>query len=221
MVAGKRQVISSLVHIASSAEYLRILTVTDDCVKRISFDEARVRTSSTAAATAKAMLDKVNSYYVKIAQTKVARISELPFSSSSKNSDGAQRHTRPDKSAMSIIIVRCNDHFAERLQSPMLAPNWNFLLPKAYRHVITHDKRTTAHITTSIDGFVGQMSGAMERGASGPEAFILRRHVLTTHFDGVDMAEDYTKLHNFGVCNGAPFRDFNRGFCVIKWALTK
>ena len=55
----------------------------------------------------------------------------------------------------------------------------------------------------------------MAGGASGPEAFTLLLRLLITHFDGVDMEEGYTKLHNFGMCNDIPFSYFSREFRVL------
>ena len=58
---------------------------------------------------------------------------------------------------------------------------------------------------TLIDDFVGQVSRALDGGASGPEAFTLLVCLHVTHFDRVDTGEGYTKLHAFEVCNGTPF----------------
>ena len=41
-----------------------------------------------------------------------------------------------------------------------------------------------------------------------------------THFDRVDTAEGYTRLHSFGVCTGTPFCDFSREFRVLVSAVT-
>ena len=54
------------------------------------------------------------------------------------------------------------------------------------------------------------MSRAMAGSASGPEAFILPLRLLMTHFNAVDTEEGYTKLHTFGMCNGALISDFSR-----------
>ena len=60
-----------------------------------------------------------------------------------------------------------------------------------------------------------EVSRAMAGGASGPEAFTLLLRLLITHFDGVDTEKGYNKLHTFGMCNGMPFSDFSREFCVL------
>ena len=36
-----------------------------------------------------------------------------------------------------------------------------------------------------------------------------------THVAGVDTEKRYTKLNNFGMCNGTPFSDFSREFCAL------
>ena len=75
-------------------------------------------------------------------------------------------------------------------------------------------------MTTLIDDFFGQVSRALDGGASGPEAFAFLLRLLVTHFDRVDTGESYTKLHTFGVCNGTPFSDFSREFRVLVSAVT-
>ena len=59
------------------------------------------------------------------------------------------------------------------------------------------------------------MSRALDRGASGPEAFTLLLRLFVTHFDWVNTKEGYTKLHTFGVYNGKPFSDFSNEFRVL------
>ena len=60
-----------------------------------------------------------------------------------------------------------------------------------------------------------EMSRAMARGASGPEAFTLLLRLLMTHFDEFDTEEDYMEWHSFGMCNGTPFSEFSREFRVL------
>ena len=60
-----------------------------------------------------------------------------------------------------------------------------------------------------------EVSRSMAGGASGPEAFTLLLRLLMTHFDGVDTEEGYTKMNTFEMCNGTPFSDFSREFCVL------
>ena len=69
-------------------------------------------------------------------------------------------------------------------------------------------------MTTLIDEFFGQVSRAIDGGASGPEAFTLLLRLLVKHFDRVDTGEGYTKLQTFGVCNVTPFSYFSREFRV-------
>ena len=76
-------------------------------------------------------------------------------------------------------------------------------------------------MTTFIDDFFGQVSRALDGGASGPEAFPLLLRLLVTHIDRIDAREGYyNKLHTFGVCNGTPFSDFSREFRVLVSAVT-
>ena len=70
-------------------------------------------------------------------------------------------------------------------------------------------------MTTLIDDFFGQVSRALDGGASGPEAFTLLLRLLDTHFDRVDTGEGYTNLQTFGMCNGTPFSEFSREFRVL------
>ena len=75
-------------------------------------------------------------------------------------------------------------------------------------------------MTTLIDDFFGQVSRALDGGASRPEAFTLLLRMLVTHLDRVDTREGYTKLPTFGVCNGTPFSDFSREFRVLVLTVT-
>ena len=60
-----------------------------------------------------------------------------------------------------------------------------------------------------------EVSRAMARGASRPEAFTLLLRLLMTHLDRVDTREGYTKLNTVGICDGTPFSDFRREFRVL------
>ena len=70
---------------------------------------------------------------------------------------------------------------------------------------------------TLIDDFFGQVSRALDGGASELEAFTLLLRLLVAHFD---TGEGYIKLHIFEVCNGTPFSDFSREFRVLVSAVT-
>ena len=125
MVAGNRRVTPSLVDVASSAESLSKLTVSGDHTKSVSSYLVRTRTSAiaTAPATAKATLDDS----VKCANDKppyedVSRISVLPFPTSLNKSDGAQQLTPSVKSAMSDVLMRCDDRCTEGVRSPTWVP---------------------------------------------------------------------------------------------------
>ena len=223
MVAGKRQVTPSLVDIASSAERLSKLTVSDDRTKPVSSDLARERTAelATAAALAKSTLDdSVRRAYVKLSHKDVPRIYLLPFPASLNKSDGTQQLTRSVWSAITDILMRCDDRCQEGVRAPTWVPGWIHPLCLAFYRAITPDRPTTARMTTLIDDFFGQVSRALDGGASGPEAFTLLLRLLKTHFDRVDTGEGYTKLHTFAVCNGTPFSDFSGKFRVLVSAVT-
>ena len=112
MVAGKRQETPFLVDIASSAERLSKLTASSDRTKPVSSVLACERTAelATAPALAKSMLDdSVRRAYVKLSYKDVSRISALPFPASLNKSDGTQKLTRSVRSAMTDILMGCDD----------------------------------------------------------------------------------------------------------------
>ena len=116
MVAGTRQVTPFLVDISSSPERLRKLLVSGDHTKPVSSDLARARTAelATAAALAKSTLDdSVRRAYVKFFYKDIFRISVLLFPASLNKSDGTQQLTRSTRSAMTDILMRCDDRCEE------------------------------------------------------------------------------------------------------------
>ena len=161
VVAGKRQVTPSLVDIASSAERLSKLTVPGDHTKPICWDFARARTTgiATAAATAKATLDdSFRRAYVKLSYKDVSRTSVLPFPASLNKSDGTQQLIRSVRSAMSDILMRCDDRCTEVVQAPARVTGWTHPLKLAFNRAITPDKPTTARMTTLIDDLFAQVA---------------------------------------------------------------
>ena len=103
MVREKRQVAPSLVDIASSAEHLRKMTVTDDRVKPASSDLACARTSAIETIDAVAEANHAASIrraYKTISHKDVFHVSVLPFPASLDKADGMQQLTRSVKSAM-------------------------------------------------------------------------------------------------------------------------
>ena len=161
MVAGKRQVTPSRVDIDSSAEQLSKLTVSGDRTKPVSSDLARERTAklATAAALAKLTLDDaVRRAYVKLSYKDVSRISVLPLPASLNKSDGTQRLTRSVRSAMTDILMRCDDRCQEGVRAPTWVPGWIHPLRLAFNRVITPDRTTTARMTTLIDDWAGVKS---------------------------------------------------------------
>ena len=223
MVASKRQVTPSLVDIASSAERLSKLTVSGDRTKPVSSDLACKRTAELATTTALAkstLDDSARRAYVKLSYKDVSRISALPFPASLNKSDGTQQLTRSVRSAITDVLMRYDDRCREGVRAPTWVPGWIHPLRLAFNRAITPDRPTTARMTTLIDDFFGQVSRALDGGASGPEAFTLLLRLLVTHFDRVDTRESYTKLHTFGVYNSTPFSDFSREFRVLVSAFT-
>ena len=55
-----------------------------------------------------------------------------------------------------------------------------------------------------MDCCFGQVSRALEGGASGPETFTLLVSLLCTHFDRVDTGASYAKLHTKLACLTVP-----------------
>ena len=107
MASGKRQVTPSLVDVASSAERLNEMTMTDDRVKPLSFDLARARSSAieTTDATEEAkQVTSVRRVHITIRHKDVSHISVLTFPASLNKADGAQQLTRSVKSAMHFWI---------------------------------------------------------------------------------------------------------------------
>ena len=124
-MVGKRPVTPSLVDVASSAERLSKLSVTEDRTKSVSSTLARTRTSAIAPADDAAdsrHQASVRRAYVTIDLKYVARISALPFPASLNKAAGAQQLTRSVKAAMSGILMRSDDRSTEGLRSPTWVP---------------------------------------------------------------------------------------------------
>ena len=66
----------------------------------------------------------------------------------------------------------------------------------------------------------GQVSRALEDGATGPEAFTLLFRLLSGHFDRAYKGTGYKELHTFGVPSGTPVCEFGREFRVVVSAAT-
>ena len=89
-----------------------------------------------------------------------------------------------------------------------------------FERTITPDKPTTAPLTTLMEDCFGQVSRALEDGATGPEAFTLLFRLLSGHFDRAYKGTGYKELHTFGVPSGTPFCEFGREFRVVVSAAT-
>ena len=192
MVSGKRQVTLSLVDIASSAERLSKLTVSGDRTKHVSSDLARERIAELAAAAvlSKSTLDySLRRAYVKLSYKVISRISVLQFPASLNKSDGTQQLTRSVRSAMTDILMRCDDRCQEGVRAPTWVFGWIHPIGLAFNRAITPDRPTTARMTTLIDDFFKQVSRVLDEKAYRPEAFTLLLRLLVTHFDRVDTGE--------------------------------
>ena len=120
-MVGKRPVTPSLVDVASSAERLSKLSVTEDRTKSVSSTLARTRTSAIAPADDAAdsrHQASVRRAYVTIDLKYVARISALPFTDSINKAADAQQPTRSVKAVTSEIIMRSDNRCTEGLRSP-------------------------------------------------------------------------------------------------------
>ena len=84
--------------------------------------------------------------------------------------------------------MRCDDRCTEGVRAPAWGTSWVHPLKLAFNRAITPDKPATARMTTLIDDFFGQVSRALDGGASGPEAVTLLLRLLVTHFERVDTA---------------------------------
>ena len=61
----------------------------------------------------------------------------------------------------------------------------------------------------------GQVSRALEDGATGPEAFTLLFRLLSGHFDHAGSGAGYKKLYTFGEPNGTTFCEFSEEVRVV------
>ena len=104
-------------------------------------------------------------------------------------SDGTQQLTRSVRSALIDILMRCDNRCQEGVRVPTWLTGWIHPLRLEFNRAITPDRPTTARMTTLIDNFFGQVSRAMDGGASGPEVFTLLLRLLVTHFDRADTGE--------------------------------
>ena len=156
VVAGNGAVTPSLVNIASSAERLSKLTASGDCTIPVSsdFPLAGSFTIAIATATAKATHDySVKRAYLRHPNNDLLCMFFLPFPASLNNSDVAQHLTRSVRSAMSYILVRCDDRCTEGVRSNTWVPGWDHPLHMAFKRAGTPDNPTTARLATSTDFF--------------------------------------------------------------------
>ena len=136
-----------------------------DHTKPVSSDLARARTAelATAAALANSTLDdSVRRAYVKPSYKDVSRISVLPFTASLNKSDGTQQLIRSVRSAMTDILMRCDDRCQEGVRTPTWVTGWIHPLRLTFNRATTPDRPTTAAMTTLIDYFFVQVSRAID-----------------------------------------------------------
>ena len=124
VVSGKRQVIPSLVGVASSAELLGLLAIADDGVKHVSSTVAHALTSAIDAAVAAAEAKHISKHlYVTSPVKDIDRTSTLPFSSANQ-SEAAQPLILTTKSCLSGIVMPCDECNTEGLSSATSVPGW-------------------------------------------------------------------------------------------------
>ena len=102
-IRGKRQVVPSLVEVASSAELLGRLTIVDNRVKPVSSNAGHARSAATEAASAASKAKHI-CLYVTTPLKDIDRVSTLPFSSSVNHSEATQQLISTTKSYLSDII---------------------------------------------------------------------------------------------------------------------
>ena len=118
MVRGKRQVVPSLLEVASSAELLGRLNIADGRAKPVSSNVSHPRSSAIEAdaATAEAKdISFVKRLYVTTTLEDIDHVSTLPFSSSVSQSEAAQQLSCATKSCLSGILMLCDERNSEGL----------------------------------------------------------------------------------------------------------
>ena len=125
------------------------------------------------------------------------RVSTLPFSSSVNRSEAAQHIIRITKCCLSSILMLCNERNPEGLRSATWVLGWEFPRQRSFERAITPAKPTTAFLTTLVDDCFGQVSRALEDGATGPEAFTLLLRLPSGHFVHADSGAGCEKSHTF------------------------
>ena len=96
----------------------------------------------------------------------------------------------------------CGKRNLEGLRSAAWIPGWEYPLRRSFECAITPDTPTTAPLTILIDDYFGQVSRALDDGATVPEAFTFLLRLLSGHFDRVVSGTGSKKLLTFGVPNG-------------------
>ena len=209
--------------VASSAELLGRLTITNDRAEPVSSNNAQARSSAidVAAVAAEAKhISSVKRLYVTTPLKDIDRVFILPFSSSVNQSEAAEQLIRTPKSCLSSILRLCDERNSEGLRSATWIPRWEYPLQRSFERAITPDMPTTSPLTTLMDEFFRQVACALCDGVSGSEAFALFLRLLSGHFDRVDLEAGYKKLHTFSVPNGNLFSDFSRELRVVVSAAT-
>ena len=223
VIRAKRQGVSSSVEVASSAELLGRLTITNDRAEPVSSNNAQARSSAidVAAVAAEAKhISSVKRLYVTTPLKDIDRVFILPFSSSVNQSEAAEQLIRTPKSCLSSILRLCDERNSEGLRSATWIPRWEYPLQRSFERAITPDKPTASPIPTLMDDGFGQVARALRDGASGPEAFALFLRLSSGHFDRVDLGAGYEQLHTFVAPNRTPFRKFSGEFRVVVSAAT-
>ena len=118
VVSRKKQVVPSLVDVASSAALLSRLTIADDRAQPVSSNvsHARIFAIDVAAAIVEAKHISVKRLYETTPPKDIDRISALPCSSSVNQSEAAQHLFRTTKSCLSYILILCDERNLEGLR---------------------------------------------------------------------------------------------------------
>ena len=193
VVSGKGPMVHALVDVASSAELLSRLAVADDHAKPVTstVDHARTSVIDVAAAAAEAKhICTVKRPYVTSRLKDIDRESTLFFSLLGHPvGSRATAHSHTTKSCMSGR----HSHAVRRAQLGGLAlghvgPRMGVHPDRrSFERAITPGKPTTAYpCCLLMDERFGQVSRALEDGATGLEAFTVLLPVLSGHFDRVD-----------------------------------
>ena len=204
-------------------EPLAIASVpTDDSALPLSSTTAHARHASVAAAASAvdaAHVARVQREYITLNLKKVGRVSAMPFPASLLPADAYQQLIRTVRSALTDILMLCDDRSVGLMDSDFVR-GWERPLQKRILSAISPDKPTTSDLVLSISDYFQQVKRRLDDGATGPEAFTLLLRLLSEQFDVGDRQESFLRLQQFGVSNGTLFADYLRAFRLLVSSVT-